>query len=78
MFNFPRISSQHYLYTTPQVKVQRMKVCFFTLTLSLFGFCAKHKEEKHKEEKCGVTTLMWLHLNLPQAMREETVWHDCK
>ena len=26
----------------------------------------------------GVTTLMWLHLNLPQAMREETVWHDCK
>lgn len=22
-----------------------MKVCFFTLTLSLFGFCAKCKEE---------------------------------
>lgn len=73
--HFPATCPQRHLYIIPQVKVLHREVGSFILTRSPVGFCAQLKK---KWLFLGVTTWMWLPPNLPGAVREETVWHDCK
>lgn len=73
--HFPGICCQCWLYNISQVKVH--KACFFnSFSVWIFVLDSKFREERWFFP--GITTWMWLHLNLPWAMREETVWHDCK